>query len=174
MSPSVRNRWVDRFQRRISKIQGTGLGMSVGKGFTERLGGKVHHFLEDYDEKYARGPAGRTAGPLDMLTNIRCNLFFAVCRFIIQCTQITYQRKCSIRVRLQFIWKRRRGRIHFSSGQVATPTSRNCSPKICSQTYWATVKVVLIFAVAVFIENLQFANNSHIDFLAFLDYNICE
>ena len=36
---------------RISKIQGTGLGMSVGKGFTERLGGKVHHFLEDYDEK---------------------------------------------------------------------------------------------------------------------------
>ena len=51
MSTSVRNRWVDRFQRRISKIQGTGLGMSVVKGFTERLGGKVHHFLEDYDEK---------------------------------------------------------------------------------------------------------------------------
>ena len=83
--------------------------MSVGKGFTERLGGKVHHFLEDYDEKYARGPAVLPAGPLDMLTNIRCNLFFTVCRFIIQCTQITYQRKCSIRVRLQFIWKRRRG-----------------------------------------------------------------
>lgn len=36
---------------RISKIQGTGLGMSVVKSFTERLGGKVHHFLEDYDEK---------------------------------------------------------------------------------------------------------------------------
>ncbi len=36
---------------RISKIQGTGLGMSVVKGFTERLGGKVHHFLEDYEEK---------------------------------------------------------------------------------------------------------------------------